>query len=1059
MKRVLCWVLVLACVLVLAPPAGTSLAAESRYRTGCLPSDPEVLRQHLDPDYRSRLQAMVLPPSVDWSSGMPPAGDQGQQGSCVAWATGYALKTYQENVERQWGVDTPAHQFSPAYIYNQINGGVDAGSRIPDALNLLVEEGCDTLDSFPYNEWDYLTQPTEEQRRRAYHFRADGWAVVDLDPTPSDNSQPDIDVELLKVALQDGPVVIGANVYYEAGWDGWLSPGPEGEINRKNIAWWRFFVGPDGGHAVCVVGYDDNHHTVDGPGAFKFINSWGPEWGYGGYGWMSYEYVRYEVLQAEQVRDLTMELSLGTAEVRQKAGGKQQLKAVARYSNGQEEDVTGVAEWSSSDPSVARVERGLVTGIAAGRAVVTASYGFKDASCAVTVEALVPPRGLKARTSTRGVLLEWEPPPGDVAPSHYAVEAAEVSSGPWAPVKEVSSWEGPLPSCEVTAADLEAGGLAFQAGRKYWFRVRAVYGAGSEAVVSPYSNVAYATAGPLPPEPPASLKARTASDGVLLQWQPPRKGVVPEGYEVHVAEDRSGPFVPVKDVTEWEGEAPNAAVTLSDCAAAGLEMVAGTKYYFQVHSFILDPVRGGRIRSLQPATAYATAGPEPPSAPSGLKARTAEDGVVLEWRAPSSGPEPAGYRVEVGVERSGDFAFVKEVETLGCEVTGAECEAAGLPVEAGRRYYFQVRSFIFHPVTQEKILSPKGATAYAVAGPQPPSAPVGLKGATAADGVVLSWKVPRSGVRPAGYEVEIAAQSGGDYVLVQEVQAPEGDSVSCEVTMADCAERGFDMVAGSKYYFRVYSYAVHSRTGERIRSAKAASTYAVAGPEAPGAPVGLKGKAAPQGVVLEWRLPRTGTPPAGFEVYAGGSSTGPFAPLTEVDTWEGDTVTCPIGPEEFAEAGLTLQPGVKYYFRVQSFAVHPQTGERIRSAKAATTSAKAGPEPPYAPSGLKGASVEGGVLLTWRAPTRGAQPEGYLVYVGASSSDDHTLVKEVTDWEGETPSCVVTVEECRKAGYDMVPGTRSYFRVYSYITVLWTGEKLLSLRAATVSATAGGAAE
>lgn len=53
-----------------------------------------------------------------------------------------------------------------------------------------------------------------------------------------------------------------------------------------------------GGHAVLIVGFDEAkkivHPVTDEPsagGAFLFQNSWGPDWGQGGYGWLPYEYV------------------------------------------------------------------------------------------------------------------------------------------------------------------------------------------------------------------------------------------------------------------------------------------------------------------------------------------------------------------------------------------------------------------------------------------------------------------------------------------------------------------------------------------------------------------------------------------------------------------------------------------------------------------------------------------------------------------------------------------------------------------------------------------------
>ena len=40
-----------------------------------------------------------------------------------------------------------------------------------------------------------------------------------------------------------------------------------------------------GGHALVVVGYDDNKYE----GAFQIINSWGTNWGVGGFTWISYK--------------------------------------------------------------------------------------------------------------------------------------------------------------------------------------------------------------------------------------------------------------------------------------------------------------------------------------------------------------------------------------------------------------------------------------------------------------------------------------------------------------------------------------------------------------------------------------------------------------------------------------------------------------------------------------------------------------------------------------------------------------------------------------------------
>ena len=221
------------------------------------------------------LDASNLLPTIDLSANFPPAGNQGEQSSCVGWAVGHALKSYQERMEEQWPFGL-ATMFSPAWIYNQINRGRDEGSSIYEALDLIVDKGAATRWTMPYNPRDYRSQPTDAATREARHYRASGRSRV------GGTGQ-------VKAALSNRlPVVVGMRIY-----------GSFNELRGTNSVY-NTFSGPDlGRHAVTIVGYDDHRFG----GAFKIINSHGSRWGDGGYFWLPYRYFQQVVSEAYVLQD------------------------------------------------------------------------------------------------------------------------------------------------------------------------------------------------------------------------------------------------------------------------------------------------------------------------------------------------------------------------------------------------------------------------------------------------------------------------------------------------------------------------------------------------------------------------------------------------------------------------------------------------------------------------------------------------------------------------------------------------------------------------------------
>ena len=120
-------------------PDGTPFA------TGLLPVD----RKQYEELPATPLHRDFLPVSVDLSTRFPRPGDQGRMGSCVAWAVGYAARSYYAHSHELRARNSAQDIASPAYIYHSIRpGGCDEGSYVQSALALL-KSGSVSLAAMP----------------------------------------------------------------------------------------------------------------------------------------------------------------------------------------------------------------------------------------------------------------------------------------------------------------------------------------------------------------------------------------------------------------------------------------------------------------------------------------------------------------------------------------------------------------------------------------------------------------------------------------------------------------------------------------------------------------------------------------------------------------------------------------------------------------------------------------------------------------------------------------------------------------------------------------------
>lgn len=247
------------------------------FGTGLIRATPQQLRGV--PMAHIPFSGTELPAFVDLSEKMPPPGHQGRQNSCTAWAVAYALKSYQERVEEnkpfvQNGRVDYTRLFSPAFIFNQLNNGRNAGIGFADALNLVSDQGAVSLADMPYDAADIFSKPNETLKNKAMRYRIDYWRQVNVQ-----------DLKEVKAHINAGfPVLIGADV------DKYFQRHPKGRI-------WTQVADEGGYHAMIAVGYSDRLN------AFKIMNSWGDTWADDGFCWADYDHFKQVVHEGYVAKD------------------------------------------------------------------------------------------------------------------------------------------------------------------------------------------------------------------------------------------------------------------------------------------------------------------------------------------------------------------------------------------------------------------------------------------------------------------------------------------------------------------------------------------------------------------------------------------------------------------------------------------------------------------------------------------------------------------------------------------------------------------------------------
>ena len=191
-----------------------------------------------------------LPTVLDYRESLQPIRNQGAAGSCLA-QSGACMKEWQEY--KDVGLK---EYMSPQFIYDKRSNAPHSGMYGRDLMKILLKSGCPTEKDWKYRYSDSPKEIPKEILKKAEKFKIESFASV---PTRYD----------LKESLYlYGPCILCVPVFNH-GTKMWKPSKP----SQRRL----------GGHAMTIVGYDDNNEH------FIIRNSWGSFWGDKGYCYFPYE--------------------------------------------------------------------------------------------------------------------------------------------------------------------------------------------------------------------------------------------------------------------------------------------------------------------------------------------------------------------------------------------------------------------------------------------------------------------------------------------------------------------------------------------------------------------------------------------------------------------------------------------------------------------------------------------------------------------------------------------------------------------------------------------------